>query len=120
MGSSALPIIGTVAGAAIGSVIPGAGTLAGAAIGGSLGGAVGTGISALTSGNPAIPPPPVPPTPPQAANPATAANPSTSMAGSAMRAKAAAAGGMGFSSTITNQGGAGGLIPQTTAASLLG
>jgi hypothetical protein len=74
---------------------------------------------ALFGGSPSVPT--VPPVPP-AAIPPTLANPAVSMAGINQRNAAAAAGGA-FSGTLTNAGGAAGLVPgpQTTAGkSLLG
>lgn len=76
-------------------------------------------MGALFGGGPSVPS--VPPVPP-AAIPPTLANPQVSAAGQSQRAAAAAAGGA-YSGTLTNQGGAGGLIPtpqQQAGRSLLG
>lgn len=67
-------------------------------------------------------PPSVPAVPP-AAIPATLANPGVSQAGATQRSQAAAAAGAGFDSTLTNSGGAPGLVPsinQVAGKSLLG
>jgi hypothetical protein len=77
-------------------------------------------MGALFSGPPHVPA--IPPVPPTAAPP-TLANPSSSQAGAATRQAAAAAFGAGFNGTVTNAGGAAGLIPapgQTAPRSLLG
>lgn len=77
-------------------------------------------MGALFGGAPKVPS--VPPVPPAAA-PATLANPSSSEAGIVERQQAAAAAGAGFNNTLTNQGGAPGLIPpanQQATRSLLG
>ena len=67
--------------------------------------------------------PVIPPAPP-AATPPTMANPAVSMAGNNQRAMAAAAVGAGYGGTLTNSGGAQGLVgteaPQTAGRSLLG
>jgi hypothetical protein len=69
--------------------------------------------------------PPVPPVPPAAAPP-TMANPAVAMSAASQRANATAAERAGLAGTLTNTGGAQGLIPGTpgqgavTGRSLLG
>lgn len=75
---------------------------------------------ALFGGGPSVPS--IPAVPPAAA-PATLANPSSSQAGIVERQQASAAAGAGFNNTLTNTGGAGGLVPpanQQATRSLLG
>jgi len=78
-------------------------------------------LGALFS-SPPTPQAPVIPAVPPAAAPPIMANANVDQAGNSQKGKAAAAAGAGFSGTVKNDGGAGGLTtPATTAkASLLG
>lgn len=75
------------------------------------------GFLAPSPSTPTIPPIPAPP---PAAAPATAANPQAAASGASQRARAAAAAGGGFDSTVGAAGPQGLVAPNTGKTTLLG